>query len=293
MPTETHIRQPEPDTHPIRTGRRPVLAFAASLAVTLVVVGGITWWAVAGDSDVASEPGPITQSTAPPTTLPTTTGPTTTITTTTTATEPTPDPKIAAPPTADFAPGWRGPLIGGGEFDVTDHRHDSGLPENGSFVVVFSWVPPPFCGPECADQLDLMQQLYTEYGRNDWFDLTGGYNIEFVTVAEDTAAATSETLEQRSIDVPTVYCYPEPDPITHGQPSLCVPAPSETNSVEPWPTDTNGDLIGPLWGNPIPSITLVDASGIIYDVYTGPPSAYESDLEALLRFVSGQPTDIP
>lgn len=292
MSTKTLIGQSDPDTRLVRTVRKPVLAFAASLAVTLAVVGAIALWAD-GSSDVAGDPGPIIQTTAPITTPPTTTAPPATAASTTTpTTEATPDRRIAAPVGADFAPGWGGPLIGGGEFDMTDYRHESGLPKNGSFAVVLYWMPPPFCGPECADQLDLLQQLYEEFGQTDWFPMTGGYSIEFVTVSEDTEAVTSETLEQRSIEVPTVYCYPEPDPITHSQPSLCVPAPSEID-LEPWPTDQEGDLVGPLWGNPIPSITLVDASGFIYGVYDGSPDAYESDLDARLRFISGLSPDVP
>lgn len=293
MPTKTLIGQSDPDTRLVRTVRKPMLAFAASLAVTLAVVGAITMWAVGGDTDVAEEPGPLTQTPAPIASVPPTTPPTTIApSTSTTAPEATPDRRIAAPASAEFAPGWRGPLIGGGEFDMTDYRHESGLPENGSFVVVLSWWPPPFCSPECGEQLDVMQKLYEEYGQVDWVAITGGYTIEFVTVSEDTAAITSETLEQRSIEVPTVHCYPEPNPIT-GQPFRCVPAPSETEGLEPWPTNDFGDSVGPLWGNPIPSITLVDASGFIYEVYDGSPNAYESDLDAQLRFISGQSPDVP
>lgn len=294
MPTKTLIGQSDPDTRPVRTVRRPVLAFAASLAVTLAVVGAIALWAVGGDTDVAESPGPIIQTTAPSTSVPQTTPPTTIApSAVTTAPETSPDRRIAAPASADFAPGWRGPLIGGGEFDLTEYRHESGLPENGSFVVVLSWAPPPFCGPDCAEQLDVMQKLYEEYGRTDWFAITGGYRIEFVTVSEETAAITSETLDQRSIDVPTVYCYPEPDPITHSQPFLCDPAPSETEGLEPWLTDLDGDTVGPLWGNPIQSITLVDASGFISGVYDGSTNANYSDLDAQLRFISGQSPDVP
>jgi hypothetical protein len=294
MPTKTLLRQPEPETRTPPAVRKPVLAFAAGLAVVLVVVGAIALWGMGGDPDFAEEPGPITQTTTPLTQPPTTASPpATTAPATPATTEPSADGLISAPASAAFAPGWRGPLMGGGEFDLTDYRHDSGLPENGSFVVVLSWWPPPFCSAECIEQLDVMQELYAEYGQTDWFATTGGYNIEFVTVSEDTAAITTETLDQRSINVPTVYCYPEPDPITHGQPFLCVPAPSETQGLEPWPTDDDGDPVGPLWGNPIQSITLVDASGYIYGVYDGSTGADYSDLDAQLRFISGLAPDVP
>ena len=42
-----------------------------------------------------------------------------------------------------------------------------------------------------------------------------------------------------------------------------------------------------LWGNDIPSVTVLDVAGFVVEVYTGWPGEYEGELDQLLAMISG------
>jgi hypothetical protein len=173
----------------------------------------------------------------------------------------------------DLAPLWGGPLIGGGEFDIADYRHPSGLPENGSFVVVFNWAPG-YCTDACEGSLNVVQRLYDSYGRTDWFTETGGFNIEFVTVSEDLQSETARLIDRFGITVPAVACWAD-----HGSPLCTTPEPGVSrDDASPWY----------LWGNSISSTTVLDVSGTVVEVLIGPLDEHEAALGQLLSLISGQ-----
>ncbi|MGI9647859.1 MAG: hypothetical protein ACR2OI_05005 [Acidimicrobiia bacterium] len=174
--------------------------------------------------------------------------------------------------TGDLAPLWRAPLIGGGEFDLADYRHPIGVPENGSFVVVFNWGPG-YCADGCRESLDVFQRLYAEYGRTDWFSETGGFNIEFVTVSEDEETESARVLDRFGITVPAVACWAD------GNPLCTTPEPNvNPDDASPWY----------LWGNPIPSTTVLDVTGTVVEVVTGQHGEHEVALFDLLNLISGR-----
>jgi peroxiredoxin len=152
------------------------------------------------------------------------------------------------------APLWSGPLVGGGQFDLAQVQ--------GNPVVVFNWFPT--CGDGCVEGLDLMQRLYDRY--------TG--EIEFVTVSEDTESETARLLERQSNTVPAVFCVAEASPYT--DPACATPESGIDWEASPWS----------LWGNSIPSTTVLDAEGVAVAIYTG-HIEYGDQLDELLAQIAG------
>jgi hypothetical protein len=166
----------------------------------------------------------------------------------------------------EIAPLWSGPLVGGGEFHVGDYRVSEGSPDPGSYLVLFDWFPG--CGDVCFSGLEVMQRLHDEFGDAD--------GIEFLTVSEDIESETVRVLERLSIDVPTVYCWNDPDTVTHDQYSACTtPEPG----VDPMFASP-----GYLWGQ---GVTVVDEAGRVLEQFAGFPGDYESSLEALVTDIAG------
>jgi peroxiredoxin len=151
--------------------------------------------------------------------------------------------------TGDAAPLWNGPLVGGGEFDMADHR---GEQSDASFVILYDWFPG--CGDVCTENLVEFQRLYETHGTND--------RVTFVTVSEDTEAETSRAMDRLDINVLTVHCGWEPD-------AVCLPD-------SPWT----------LWRNGVPSVTVVDPNGEVVDVFMRPP--IDDDLRDLLESITGR-----
>lgn len=149
--------------------------------------------------------------------------------------------------TGDLAPVWHGPLVGGGVFDVADHR---GKQPGAAYIVLYNWFPG--CGDVCTENLTEFQRLYDTHGTSD--------NLTFVTVSEDTESETRRLLDRLNIDVPTVHCGWDPD-------AVCLPD-------SPWS----------LWLNPIPSTTVIDSDGIVVDVFMPP---IDDELRALLESIAG------
>ncbi|MDH3606634.1 MAG: hypothetical protein OER12_06530 [Acidimicrobiia bacterium] len=164
----------------------------------------------------------------------------------------------------EIAPLWHGPLIGGGEFDLANY-----VGSGGDTVVVFNWFPT--CGDSCLEGLDLMQRLHDEY------DPATGSDIVFVTVSEDIESETARLVQRRGNTVPAVYCVVVLEP-PYQDPACATSVPG----VDPWEASPWF-----LWGNPIPSITVIDSTGVVIGVFTGYPSEYEADLEALLGEIAG------
>ncbi len=149
--------------------------------------------------------------------------------------------------TGDLAPLWSGPLVGGGEFDMADHR---GEQPKASYVILYDWFPG--CGDVCTEHLVEFQRLYETHGTND--------SVTFVTVSEDTESETSRALERLNVDVLTVHCGWEPD-------AVCLPD-------SPWT----------LWRNGVPSVTVVDPDGVVVDVFMRPP--IDDELRNLLNSIT-------
>jgi hypothetical protein len=168
------------------------------------------------------------------------------------------------------APVWSGPRIGGGEFNLADYRHPSGKPEDGSFVIVFDWFPA--CGDGCFEGLDLMQYLYDSYGQTDWTAETGGYRVQFVTVSEDVESETSRLLERGSNTVPAVFCRAD-----YNAPACATPELGIHRDASPWS----------LWGNGVPSTTVIDVRGTVVQAYLGRVDAYAGELGGLLAQIAG------
>lgn len=168
--------------------------------------------------------------------------------------------EIVAPPVEDIiqigdvAPLWSGPLVGGGDFDLAKVR--------GSHVVVYNWLVG--YGSSQLHGLDLMQRMYDKYGDA----------LEFVTVHEDSEPETVRILERRANTVPAVYCIAASG--TDHDPACTTPEPIE----DPW-------LASPwfLWGNNVPSTTVLDETGTVVAIYTG-PIEYEAELDALLAQIA-------
>ena len=156
----------------------------------------------------------------------------------------------------DTAPLWSGPLVGGGSFDLAEQR--------GSPVVVFNWFPT--CGDGCFDGLGLIQELYETYGDS----------VVFVTVSEEIESETARALERRNNTVPAVYCV-----VGTGGPDVDPGCATPQPGVDPW-------LASPwyLWGNPIPSTTVLDGNGTAVAVYTE-FIEYGEELDSLLAELSG------
>jgi hypothetical protein len=153
----------------------------------------------------------------------------------------------------DIAPLWSGPLLGGGEFDLADYR--------GGHVVVYNWLVG--YGSSQLDGLDLMQRMYEKYGES----------ITFVTVHEDSASETSRVLERRGNTVPAVHCITADG--TDHDPACATPELGADWSASPWF----------LWGNNVPSTTVLDESGTVLVVHTGAVQ-YELELDALLARIA-------
>ncbi len=147
----------------------------------------------------------------------------------------------------DLAPLWSGPLVGGGMFEMADHR---GEQPDADFVVLYDWFPG--CGDVCSENLVEFQRLYDTYGTSD--------NLAFVTVSEDTESETNRVLDRLNIDVPTVHCGWDPD-------AVCLPD-------SPWM----------LWSNAVPSVTVVDPDGEVVDVFMQPP--IDDELRDLLESIT-------
>jgi len=154
----------------------------------------------------------------------------------------------------DIAPPWSGPIVGGGAFSIAEMQ--------GSHVVVFNWFPS--CGDGCFEGLDLMQRLYDQYAEA----------IEFVTVSEDTESETARLLERRSNTVPAVFCVAETFPYTDA--ACATPESGIDWEASPWF----------LWGNSIPSTTVLDAEGVAVAIYTG-HIEYGDQLDELLAQIAG------
>ena len=159
------------------------------------------------------------------------------------------EPDWAEPPSGlavgDVAPPWSGPLVGGGTFDMADQAR--------KYVVVYSWVP--YCGTTCLDYLMEFQLLFEDHATE---------TLVFVTVSEDTPAETERVLDRMGISVPSVYCYADPDPETHAQPTLCLP-----------------ETPGFLWGS---SLIVIDPDGVAVAVFAELP--FDGELEQLLGDIS-------
>ena len=150
----------------------------------------------------------------------------------------------------EIAPVWSGPLVGGGEFDLAELR--------GNPVVVFTWLPQ---SERSLEGLDLMQRLYVDYSED----------VEFVTVNHFAESEAARLLERRSITIPTVFCTDAFDLATCAAPGV---------GVSPNASPRN------LWGNPIPSTTVLDADGVVVAVFIG-PIEYEDELDLLLAQIAG------
>jgi hypothetical protein len=154
----------------------------------------------------------------------------------------------------DVAASWSGPLVGGGTFDMADHQGEAG-----SHIVVYNWGPG--YGDLGLDNLVEFQRLYVMYRDVD--------SLILVTVSEDTLAETQHVLDRMGITVPTVHCGWDPDPVCDSP-------------------DYSGDLPASpwfLWGNDIPSVTVIGPDGVTLGVFVQPP--VDDELETLLADLIG------
>jgi hypothetical protein len=166
-----------------------------------------------------------------------------------------------------IVPAWSGPLLDGTMVDLEEFRR---APEDRdvlgtSFVVVYDWFPT--CGPICLEGIADFQTLYDKYGTTDWAATAGGYNIEFLSVVEDVVSEAQRTNERLGITVPTVSCFIEEG--AHNQIEVCTPE-------NPWN----------LWGNGLPSWTVMDTGGFFVYGVTGRDYDFAA-LDSLLAEISG------
>ncbi|MBW2551864.1 MAG: hypothetical protein JRE73_14120 [Deltaproteobacteria bacterium] len=167
-----------------------------------------------------------------------------------------------------IVPAWSGPLIDGTMVNLEEFRRPPDQPgpvPGTSFVVVYDWFPT--CGPICLEGIADFQTLYEKYGTTDWDAATGGYSIEFLSVVEDVVSVAQRTNERLGITVPTVSCFIEEG--AHDQIDVCTPE-------NPWN----------LWGNALPSWTVMDTGGFFVYGVTGRDYDFAA-LDSLLAEISG------
>jgi len=181
------------------------------------------------------------------------------------ASEPWPDTYVAAD---GIVPAWSGPLLDGTTLDLDDFRTLPGSEpgSGGSFVVVYDWFPT--CGPICLDGITDFQKLYDKYGTTDW-SVTGGPNIEFVSVVDDDVSVAQRTNERLGITVPTVACFADEIDPAKGHNGLCTPD-------SPWS----------FWSIGVPSWTVIDTDGFLVYGVTGRDYDF-AELDSLLADISG------
>jgi hypothetical protein len=181
------------------------------------------------------------------------------------ASEPWPDTYVAGD---GIVPAWSGPLLDGTTLDLDDFRTLQGSEpgSGGSFVVVYDWFPT--CGPICLDGITDFQKLYEKYGTTDW-SVTGGFNIEFVSVVDDDVSVAQRTNERLGITVPTVACFADEIDAAKGHNALCTPD-------SPWN----------FWSIPVPSWTVMDTGGFFVYGVTGRDYDF-AELDKLFADISG------
>jgi hypothetical protein len=169
----------------------------------------------------------------------------------------------------DVAPVWRGPLLGGAEFDLAEYRRPSGV-AGGSYVVILDWLP--WQCQFCVDGLVEFQNLYDAYGKTDT-------NIQFVMVSETDVGETTHALDRLREQ-------------GFGRLDLQVVA-AAFDDIDP-ETGTNQAIYpdSPWWlwyevAEPLPSFTVIDPTGVVVAIHRGDPAEYSAELDRLLAGISG------